>query len=105
MGRPTKYTHDNDDEIARRYQEDAMSLRALSLEYSIPVMTIKRRLIKRGIEIRNISTAMTLFHKNRKPESNTNGADSNFNRVTGVVQFDDQPEAEKAEEGDDTWIS
>ena len=44
MGRPTKYTHDNDDEIARKYQDESMSLRALSLEYGIPVMTIKRRL-------------------------------------------------------------
>ncbi len=109
MGRPTKYTHDHDDEIARKYQEESMSLRALSLEYEIPVMTIKRRLIKRGVEIRNISTAMTLFHRNRKEsggsETTGNSADRNFNRVTGVIQFDDQNLENESERGDDTWIS
>ena len=109
MGRPTKYTHDNDDEIARKYQDESMSLRALSLEYEIPVMTIKRRLIKRGVEIRNISTAMTLFHKNRKtsstPDTTDSSTDRNFNRVTGVIQFDDQNIEAETERGDDTWIS
>jgi hypothetical protein len=105
MGRKTLYTHDNDDDIERMYVEENVSLRSLSKEFSIPVMTIKRRLIKRGVEIRNISSAMRLFHELKKDNraSASTDASENPNRVTGVVQFDDQKDEPKAE--DDLWIS
>ena len=101
MGRNTKYTHDHDDEIERKYVEEKMSLSALSKEYSIPVMTIKRRLMKRGVEIRNISTAMNLFHKGRNQSSDV---DERIQRTTGVVLFDDQDQ-QKPMTNDDEWIS
>lgn len=103
MGRKTIYTHENDDAMEKKYIEENVSLRSLSKEYGIPVMTIKRRLIKRGVEIRNISTAMKLFHGSKKVTASED-ASENQNRVTGVVQFDDQDNS-KTEKGDDTWIS
>jgi len=105
MGRKTIYSHENDDNMERMYQDGA-SLRSLSKEFGIPVMTIKRRLIKRGVEIRNISTAMKLFHGSKKNNKvvASEEVSENPNRVTGVVQFDDQPET-PAERDDDLWIS
>ena len=103
MGRKTKYTHDHDDEIEKKYVDENMSLSALSKEYSIPVMTIKRRLIKRGVEIRGISTAMNLFHK-AKGSNGASDVAERIQRTTGVVQFDNQDE-QPPMTNDDEWIS
>lgn len=109
MARPTKYTHEHDSEIARKYQEDKVSLRSLSREYEIPVMTIKRRLIKMGVEIRNISTAMTLHHLRRKDADNAaeaaKASNGGLQRANGVVNFDDDPVFTNDEDENDEWIS
>jgi len=102
MGRKTKYSHDNDDEIARKYTEEKVSLSALSKEFGIPVMTIKRRLIKKGVEIRNFKTAMGLLKKTRASDSSD--VDERIQRVTGVVQFEDQNEQPPMTD-EDEWIS
>ena len=102
MGRKTLYSHEFDEDMERKYNDGA-SLRSLSKEYGIPVMTIKRRLSKRGVEIRNISSAMKLFHGNKSTGASrvSEEVSENPNRTTGVVQFDDQAKEDK----DDTWTS
>ena len=102
MGRPTRYTHENDDTIERKYVAGA-SLSALSREYGIPVMTIKRRLQKRGVEIRNLTTAMKVMKDNRKGRATATNDRSGQNISFGV-QFDDSGQGNSTNSNDE-WIS
>jgi hypothetical protein len=102
MGRPTKYSHDNDDAIQQKYETGA-SLSSLSREYSIPVMTIKRRLIKRGVEIRNLTTAMQVMKENRQNRSVANNRSDERN-VSFGVQFDDSG-SNAGTTSDDEWMN
>jgi len=100
-GRPTKYTHDHDDTIEQRYRDGA-SLSELSREYAIPAMTIKRRLIKRGVEIRNLSTAMKLMNERKRGKASASG--ENPRNVAFGVQFDDSGN-DQGPTTDDEWMS
>jgi hypothetical protein len=102
MGRPSKYTHDNDENIEQKYRGGA-SLSSLSKEYDIPVMTIKRRLIKRGVEIRNLSTAMKLISEKGGSGRSVSSENKSRNVAFGV-QFDDSNNPNKST-SDDEWIS
>jgi len=86
MPRKPNFGTEHDDEIERLYIKEKLSMSAIAKKLGMQTMTVKRKLLKRGVEIRGISTAMTLHHlRNRRYETPRN----TMGKVTGDIQNDD----------------
>lgn len=83
-GRKPKHTTEHDEEIERLYVQEKMSLSKIAQKFNMNAMTIKRKLIKRGVEIRGISVAMSIHHLRRNSENQ-----GGLNKVTGDLQIEE----------------
>jgi len=69
-GRKKIYSDDLNPKMVRMYKEQNMSLYAIGQELGVHPEIVKRRLQKSGVEIRNKSNAMKLYHKKKREEDN-----------------------------------
>ncbi len=67
-GRKKKYSDDLNPEMVRLYGE-GLSLYAIGKQLRVHPEIVKRRLMDAGVEVRNKSEAMTLYHAKRRAES------------------------------------
>lgn len=65
MGRNAEFDDTNNNKILQMYQA-GLSLKAIAIKLNTYPETIKRKLIKMGQEIRDVSQSMKTFHKNKK---------------------------------------
>lgn len=61
-----KYHGEKDGEIRRMYVEEQKSMKQIGQKLGLHVETVKRRLVKMGVQIRGHRTSMLLFWKERK---------------------------------------
>lgn len=93
MSRAPNVGNEHDDEIERLYVKEKLSMSAIARKFGIQVMTVKRKLMKRGVEIRGIATAMTIHHLKKKRDN----VEGSSNKVTGDLQH-------SKEDDDDDWL-
>ncbi len=65
-GRKPIHGDEHDAEIKRLFVEEEWSLNRISRQFTMHPEIVKRKLHKMGVETRNKSEAMTIFHKQRK---------------------------------------
>ncbi len=60
------FSEEDKDEIVRLYTEEETSMRILAERYNTTVGTIKRNLIKKGVQLRSLSESNIIANRNRK---------------------------------------
>lgn len=73
MGRQQVYGDENNEEIKRLFEVEKLSLNAISRQFGMHPQVVKRKLAKMGVNSRDKSQAMRIYHQQRKGKVTAGG--------------------------------
>ena len=73
MGRQQIYGDENNDEIKRLFEDEELSLNAIARQFGMHPEVVKRKLAKMGVGSRDKSSAMRIYHKQKKGKVEAGG--------------------------------
>lgn len=95
MGRKSIYGPEHDEEIERLYVTEKLSMSEIGKRLDMPAMVVKRKLVKRGVSIRNMSVSQSLRFLRKQRAEQESQSQSGMNRTTGDLM----------ENSDEEWLS